>query len=109
MVVKLITYATHSYGTFKELVNNDLNIEVKVLGWGKKWNGFMDKIKGISVYIDTLNDDDIVIFVDGFDSKIIKPLDIVEKRFKSMNCKVLLSNDPMTVGKYRTKKNVWIV
>ena len=94
MVVKLITYATHSYGTFEDLVNNDLNIEVKVFGWGTKWNGFMDKFKVPREYFNTLNDDDIVIFVDGFDSKIIKSLDIAEKRFKSMNCRILISEVP---------------
>ena len=45
MKIHYITYATHSMGMFENLVNNKYNIEIKVLGWGTKWNGFLDKVK----------------------------------------------------------------
>ena len=32
---------------FEELVNNDHNVKVKVLGMGKKWNGYIDKSIGL--------------------------------------------------------------
>ena len=63
---------------------------------------FQRQIYRIYNYIDTLSDDDIIIFVDGFDSKIIKPLDEIEKRFLEMDCKVLFSLDPEIPGKYNT-------
>jgi hypothetical protein len=56
---------------FEELVNNEFGVPIKVLGWGTKWNGFSDKSKGLVEHLKTKNDDDdIVVFVDGFDSKV---------------------------------------
>tara|TARA_B100000900_G_C20581610_1_gene717775 strand:- start:98 stop:829 length:732 start_codon:yes stop_codon:yes gene_type:complete len=104
MVVKLVTYATHSDGTFEDIKNNKFGIDVVVLGWKQKWNGFMDKFKGVRQYLNTLNNDDIVIFIDGFDSQILQSLDEVEKRFKRLNCGVLVSEDPEKPGRYITKK-----
>lgn len=43
----IVVYATHSYGMFDQLINNDFNIEINVLGWGTKWNGYMDKSKAL--------------------------------------------------------------
>ena len=62
-------------------VNNNFNITIKVLGWGKEWKGFMDKLKNMYEYICTLPDDAIVFFVDGFDTTINQPLRFLEMRF----------------------------
>lgn len=86
-----ITYATHSEGTFEELINNKFNIPVKVLGWGEKWNGFMDKFKNMYKYIQTLPDNDIIIFIDGFDSLINQPLDIIKNRFFQFKSDIIIS------------------
>lgn len=87
--MKLVTYATHSEGLFDQLMDSGYPIEV--LGWGTKWTGFMDKLKTVREYIDTMDDDEILVFVDGFDSLINKDLSDLERAFKSMNCKVLFS------------------
>jgi hypothetical protein len=88
--MKIITYATHAEGTFDTLVNSGHNI--KVIGWGTKWNGFMDKFKGVLSYLETRADDEIIVFVDGFDSLINKKnLDGLEQDFINMDCKVLYS------------------
>lgn len=89
--MKLVTYATHSFGTFDTLMNT--GHPIVVLGWGKPWNGFMDKFKAIREYLDTIHEDEIVVFLDGFDSVINKPLDTLEEDFKKMDCKVLVSHD----------------
>jgi hypothetical protein len=89
--MKIITYATHSEGMFDNLMKTDYSIEV--LGWGTQWNGFMDKFRGVFEYLKKQSDDEIIIFVDGFDSMINKSLDSVEQDFKNMNCKVLVSTD----------------
>ena len=86
--MKVITYATHSDGKFEQIKN-----QVEVLGWGTKWNGFMDKFNGVKQYLDEQSDDEIVVFIDGFDSLIIKSLDGLEEDFKSLDCKVLFSLD----------------
>ena len=88
--MKIITYATHSEGMFEELTSTGL---VKVLGFGKKWNGFMDKFIGVLEYIETRPDYELVVFVDGFDSKINKNLDNLEEVFNSLHCKILISHE----------------
>jgi|TARA_B100001094_G_scaffold130957_1_gene126789 hypothetical protein len=94
MTFEIVTYANKSQGMFEDLVNNEFDIPVTVLGWGTKWNGFSDKYKGMSKHLETKSDDDIVIFLDGFDTKINKnPSDVVEL-FKKFDCKVLVSRDP---------------
>lgn len=89
--IHLITYATHSEGKFEELINNKFNIPVKVLGWGEKWQGFMHKFKIMHDYIKTLPDDDIIFFIDGFDSNINQPIDIIKKNFMDMNSDIVVS------------------
>ncbi len=102
--MKVVTYATHDFGTFQEIINNEFGVPVKVLGWGTKWNGFMDKIKAVREYCETLPDDELVIFVDGFDSRIMKPLDDLEKNFNEYNCQVLISRNPSLAGEYVNNK-----
>lgn len=87
--MKIITYATHRFGTFDTLI--ETVPDIIVLGWGTKWTGFMDKFKGVLEYLDSVPDDEVVMFVDGFDSIIKKDLSDVEYVFKSMNCGVLVS------------------
>tara|TARA_A100001015_G_C14890119_1_gene672052 strand:+ start:13 stop:735 length:723 start_codon:yes stop_codon:yes gene_type:complete len=95
--VHVITYATHSQGFYQNLINNKYNIELITLGYGYKWNGLRDKPLAILNYIKYLPDDDIVIFVDGFDTIIKKPLNIILQRFNEMvsdgKTKVLLSKE----------------
>jgi len=109
--MKIVTYATHSDGTFEKLVHSGYHIEV--LGWGKPWNGFMDKFEGMVKYLETQKDNELVIFVDGFDSKINKNLENIEQVFNSLNCKILISHEnksglsnflPGFVHKYITYK-----
>ena len=103
MSVEIVTSANKSQGMFEELINNELGVPVKVLGWGTKWNGFNDKYKGMSKYLETKNDEDVVIFLDGFDTKINKSPENVMELFKEYNCKVLVSRDPEVPGKTLTQ------
>jgi hypothetical protein len=98
--LKVVTYATHDFGTFQDVIHNEHGVPVKVLGWGTKWNGFMDKVNGVLEYCETLPDDEIIVFIDGFDSQIMRPLDGLEETFRKFNCKVLVSRDPALTGKH---------
>ena len=91
--MKVVTYATHSEGTFEDIIGNQHGVKVDVLGFGTKWKGFMDKIQGVYNYCKALPEDEIVVFLDGFDSEILKPLTGLEKTFRDLNCGVLLSKD----------------
>jgi len=94
MSVEIVTYANKSQGMFEELINNKFGIPIKVLGWGTEWKGFSDKTKGVIKHLETKNDDDIVVYLDGFDTKINKNSENVKKFFESYECKVLFSNNP---------------
>ena len=80
----IITYATHVQGHFNELIHNSYNEPVIVLGMGEKWNGFMDKPKAFNDYIRFMNDYDIIIVLDGFDTMIKKSPKIAIHRFLEM-------------------------
>jgi len=98
--MEVVTYANKSSGLFEELVHNEFDVPVKVLGWGTKWNGFLDKYKGMVTYLREKEDTDIVVFLDGFDTKINKdPKDIVAM-FEACDCKMLVSKDPEPMGGY---------
>jgi hypothetical protein len=58
---------------------------------GEKWQGYVHRVKKYKEYLDTLDDNDIVVFVDGFDSYILKSLDGLEDTFRSMDCDILVS------------------
>ena len=83
-----MTYATHSQGMFEELKD-----KVTVLGWGKKWNGFTDRFVAYLEYIKDRPDDDIIIFVDGFDTKINRDPKGAVELFKKRGYRLLFSRD----------------
>jgi hypothetical protein len=104
--MKIIAYATHSEGYFDELPS-----DVIVIGFGTKWKGFIEKAKKIKEYLLTLDKDEIVVVIDGFDSIIKRTNDIIEL-FQEYNCKVLCSMEdknglnilPSFIHRYLVKK-----
>lgn len=92
-MIHIVTYATHEQGKLRELVNNRFGVDVTVLGWGQKWNGFTDKYKGVQKFLETVDDNDIVVFLDGFDTVIEKDPKDLEQLFESKNCDILFSKD----------------
>ena len=85
--MKIIIYATHSYGTYETLIKHP---DVICLGFGTKWEGFIKKAETISQYLNELPDDEIIAVVDGFDS-YIKKTDNIQHEFLKKKCKVLVS------------------
>lgn len=94
MTIHIITVATHYEGKLKELINNKFNVSIKVLGFGKKWTNFKMKYELVNEYIKKLPNNDIIIFLDGFDSKIKLNPELAIDRFKKNNYKLLFSYEP---------------
>ena len=65
--MEIITYVTHNSGTYESLINNPYNVNVKTIGWGEKWKGYIRKAHCVREYIETLDDDYIVAVIDGWD------------------------------------------
>ena len=90
---EVVTVATHKEGKLDELINNELNIPVTVLGMGKKWTGFKMKYELMYEHIQSMDDNKIIIFLDGFDSNIVgHPSNAIQK-FKEKNYKLLFSSE----------------
>ena len=94
MTAHIITVATHKEGKLQELIDNKFNTNIRVLGMCKKWTGFKMKNELALEYINKLQDDDIVIYVDGFDSEIKRNPSLAVERFKKNNYKLLFSYEP---------------
>lgn len=86
----IITYATHNEKYF-ELLKQSYK-DIIVLGWNMKWNGYFDKIQGVLNFCKDKNDNDLILFIDGFNSIIIHTDDIIEK-YKSFNSLLVFSKE----------------
>jgi hypothetical protein len=64
----VLTYATHSAGSFESLRTDVPSIVV--LGWGRRWTGFFDKVHAVLDAVREYDEDDEVLFVDGFDVRV---------------------------------------
>ena len=93
MTAEVVTVATHKEGLFDKLIHNKFDIQINVLGFGQKWTGFKMKTELVYEHIKGLEDNKIVIYLDGFDSTINGNLTTAISRFKNTRSKVLFSRD----------------
>ena len=97
----IVTYATHSESYFEIL--KESCPDIIVLGWGEKWNGFNDKVKGTVAFCKSKKPDDIVCFIDGFDSVVLTSKEDILARYKSLDSPLVISQAgaaPTIVVKY---------
>ena len=70
--LRIVTFATHSEGTFddlkKDMTNNKLDLHV--IGWGEKWINYMHKLKSVRECISKFHPKDVVIILDAFDTRM---------------------------------------
>lgn len=96
MKLYAVTVATHNEGYFDALIksckNND--IDLVVLGFGDKWQGYSFKFLLMKRLLDTLqNDNDILIFLDAFDVIATQHSSVIKKRFLEMDTDILISTE----------------
>ena len=96
--IHYITVATHNEGLYEQLINNKYNVKIKVLGYGKKWTGFKMKFELLNEYLKKLPEDDIVVYLDGFDTKLVSNPHNLKKDFLNFNTKILFSKDEKLIG-----------
>ena len=92
--MKYITVATHNKGYLTVLKQNfETHGEtLNILGYGQKWKGFTWKYKLMKDFIQNLPDDEIVVFMDGYDVLFLNNNDI-ESKFKSFNKNIIFGID----------------
>lgn len=85
--VHVITVATHKERYFDVLVQSakKMNVDMVVLGMNQKWEGFHMKYTLVDEYIKDLPPDDIIVFLDAFDSLILKKFDNFADEFNKTN------------------------
>ena len=95
------TYATHSYGFYETLINNSYDVKIENLGYNIKWNNYIDKIKGILNAIKTrkLKKNDIIVYLDGWDTIVNTAPNDILKHFKKYKCDILASKSPVIMWK----------
>ena len=94
-MIYVITVATHNEAYFDALVKSckNNNIDLIILGFNEKWQGFSWRFNLINNYIKKLKDDDIVLFVDAFDVIIVDKIEEIERRFKEFNKPIVISHE----------------
>lgn len=101
--------ATHSDRYFPSLQDsckkNKCNL--KVLGWGEKWKGFGMKYRLMEEFVNNIDNNEIIMFVDAYDVVILQDSRIIENKFKSLNIPILFSIEPQPkslIEHYLSKK-----
>ena len=94
--VKIVTVATDTkyYLPYLQETIYKKNNELVILGYGEKWQGFSWKYKLMIDYLKTLNEEDIVCFVDGYDVICTRDLRQFSSVFLKMcqehKCKIIV-------------------
>jgi hypothetical protein len=95
----IVTVATDSEFYLKYLVESCSRNgrQIKILGYGKKWKGFAWKFNLMIKYLKSINEDDIVCFVDGYDVICNRNLDELKLQFieykNKYNFKIIVGID----------------
>ena len=87
----IITYATHEERYLPLLKQS---CDLVVLGMGKPWNGFQDKVWATVEYCKQ-HPHEIICFVDGFDSIVLQPNEILS-RYESFDSPLVMSHAGLT-------------
>jgi len=97
MKLYIITVATYDYGYLPYLKYSckKYSYDLIVLGYGEKWKGFNWRYRLVLDFLNSLNNDDIICFVDGFDVICTRNLYELPNVFNNLknkyNVKIIIS------------------
>lgn len=91
----VITYATHVDGYMPILEDQciKLNLNLVVLGMNKKWEGFFQRTLDYYDYLKSLKENEICIFIDGFDTLAMEDEKMILDKYKNFNKPIVWSVD----------------
>jgi hypothetical protein len=101
--MKIVTVATSPDGYYKWLKAscNRYNTELVTLGMNEKWLGYNWKLLKMKEYIDNLDNDEVVMFVDAYDVILLDDPRKLEEKFIKSDKKIIVGceeNDNKTLG-----------
>jgi hypothetical protein len=104
MTIKCFTVATHIDGYYDILLQSCKrnNINIHVLGKGEKYINHLFKTYKTIEFLKKQKSDQIVLFIDGFDSIVLENINIIEKKFLKLKVPFIFSEDI----KYNYYKNL---
>jgi hypothetical protein len=112
-MVRLVTVATHSHGYFPWLVESckRYKTELKVLGWGEKWQGFTWRFGLMIDYLKSLDPNEIVCFIDAYDVILLRHLNEIVSDFNNViklsNKKIIISQEIIDPGYFDTFNKIY--
>jgi len=85
--MRVITIATHSNHHLERLLSSarKFGIEVELLGQGMNYVTHNDKTRILLDYLGKLDEDEIILYTDGYDSVFLADLAYIEDEFKKMD------------------------
>lgn len=92
---KVLTVATTQTKGLKTLLTSckQNNINLIQLGADSRWSDFDVKLKELNSYLSEQTNNDIILFVDGYDSYFIDSIKIIVEKFINLNCDILMSSE----------------
>ena len=95
MKLKNIVVATEKKGYYNVLEQSCKrhNIDLIPLGMGEEWTGFTMRFNLWRDYLNTLDDDEIVMINDAYDVVILEDGDTIIKKFKSFNKNIVFGDN----------------
>jgi len=105
----IVTVVTESKYYFPYLVQSCRRYgkEIEILGYGQKWKGFNWRFKLIIKYLESLNMNDIVCVVDGYDVICTRNLNELKNMFLKVynetKCKIIVGYDNVKHTNYINK------
>src|SRR5947207_2162558 len=87
------TVATHSERYFPSLLASceRHNCRLVVLGWQQKWQGFSWRYNLVKDYLQSLDKNEIVCFIDAFDVIILQDANKIAEAFRRLNVPLVFS------------------
>ncbi len=84
--MKIVTVATHSERYFPVLQQSCKrhNIDLVILGWEQKWQGFNWRLHLLLDFLQTIPQDELVVFIDAYDVMILQDAKIIEDRYNKL-------------------------
>ena len=108
----IVTVATHQDGYLDYLIESckKNNNDIKILGYGEKWQGFNWRFLLVINYLRTLKLNDIVCFVDGYDVLCTRNLNELSNEFIKLknkyNCKIIVGQDKTILDKHNIMQHI---
>jgi len=93
----ICTVATHNDYYYQSMIDacDKLNLQYKVLGYGEKWENYYWKFTLMKEYLQTLDENEIIVFIDAFDVLPLLPENEILKRFLNFNKPIVVSSEKL--------------